>query len=40
MKESIRMMNCQKSDAEKISLIEECKKIDISEVIKCKEIIV
>ena len=26
MKESIRMMNSQRSDAAKISLIEECKK--------------
>ena len=27
LKESIRMMNSQRSDAEKISLIEEAKKI-------------
>ena len=27
LKESIRMMNCQRSDAEKINLIEEDKKI-------------
>ena len=37
--ESIRMMNSQRSDAEKVSLIEEGKKIDINEVIKCNEII-
>ena len=30
LKESIRMMNSQKSDVEKISLIEEGKRIDIS----------
>ena len=34
LKENIRMMNSQKSDAEKIKLIEECKKIGINEVIK------
>ena len=39
LKESIRMMNSQRSDAEKISLIEEGKKIDINEVIKRNEII-
>ena len=39
LKESIRMMNSQKSDAEKISLIEEGKKIGINEVIKHNEII-
>ena len=39
LKESIRMMNSQRSDVEKISLIEEGKKIGINEVIKCKEII-
>ena len=33
-KESIRMMNCQRSDVEKISLIEEGKKMGINEVIK------
>ena len=34
------MMNSQRSDAEKISLIEEGKKkIGINEVIKCNEII-
>ena len=31
LKESIRMMNCQRSDVEKISLIEEGKKISIIE---------
>ena len=39
LKESIRMMNSHRSDAEKISLIEEGKKIGINEVIKCNEII-
>ena len=39
LKESIRMMNSHRSDAEKISLIEEGKKISISEVIKHNKII-
>ena len=39
LKESIRMMNSQRSDGEKINLIEEGKKIGINEVIKCNEII-
>ena len=39
LKESIRMMNSQRSDVEKISLIEEGKKIGNSEVIKHNEII-
>ena len=39
LKESIRMMNSQRSDAEKINLIEEGKKIDINEVIKHNEVI-
>ena len=39
LKESIRMMNSQRSDAEKINLIEEGKKIGIDEVIKCSEVI-
>ena len=39
LKESIRMMNSQRNDVEKISLIEEGKKISISEVIKRNEII-
>ena len=39
LKESIRMMNRQRSDVEKISLIEEGKKISINEVIKRNEII-
>ena len=34
LKERIRMMNSQRSDVEKTSLIEEGKKIDINEVIK------
>ena len=39
LKKSIRMMNTQRSDVEKISLIEEGKKIGINEVIKRNEII-
>ena len=39
LKECIRMMNSQRSDVEKINLIEEGKKIGINEVIKHKEII-
>ena len=39
LKESIRMMNSQRSNVEKISLIEEGKKISINEVIKRNEII-
>ena len=39
LKESIRMMNSQRSDAAKVSLIEEGKKIGINEVIKHNEII-
>ena len=39
LKESIRMMNSQKSDVEKINLIEEGKKIGINEIIKCNEVI-
>ena len=39
LKESIRMMNSQRSDTEKINLIEESKKIDINEVYKHIEII-
>ena len=34
LKESIRLMNIERSDPEKIDLIEEDKKIDINEVIK------
>ena len=39
LKESIRMMNSQRSDVEKINLIEKGKKIGINEVIKCNKII-
>ena len=39
LKESIRMMNSQRSDVEKISLIEEDKKIGVNEVIKSKKVI-
>ena len=38
LKESIRMMNSQRSDAEKIKLIEEGKKIGINEIIKRNEV--
>ena len=38
LKESIGMMNSHRSDAEKVSLIEEGKKIGINEVIKRNEI--
>ena len=37
LKESIRMMNSQSNDAEKIKLIKEGKKIDINEVINCNK---
>ena len=39
LKESIRMMNSQRSDVEKTSLIEEGKKISINVVIKRNRII-
>ena len=39
LKESIRMMNSQRSDAEKVNLIEEGKKIGINEAIKRNEVI-
>ena len=39
LKESIRMMNSQGGDTEKINLIEEGKKIGIDEIIKRNEII-
>ena len=39
LKESIRMMNSQRSDTEKVSLIEEGKWIGINEVIRRNEII-
>ena len=39
LKESIRMMNSQRSDSEKMNLIEEDKKIGINEVIKRNEVI-
>ena len=39
LKESIRMINSQRSDVEKISLMEEDKKISINEVIRWNEII-
>ena len=38
LKQSITMMNSQRSDAEKINLSEESKKIGINEVIKPNEI--
>ena len=40
LKETTRMMNSQRSDAEKIYLIEEGKKIGIDEAIKHNEIII
>ena len=39
LKESIRMMNNQRSDTEKNNLIEKGEKIGINEVNKCNEII-
>ena len=39
LKESIRMMNSQRSDVEKISLIKEVKKISVNEIIKSKKVI-
>ena len=39
LKESIRIMNNHRSDAEKVSLIEEGKQRGINEVIKSNEII-
>ena len=39
IEESLRMMNSYRSDAQKVSLIEEGKKIGINEVIKCSEVI-
>ena len=39
LKESIRMMNSHGSDVEKVSLIEEGKKIGINDVFKRNEII-
>ena len=39
LKVSIRMINIQRSDAEKVNLIEEGKKIGINEAIKHNEII-
>ena len=39
LEESIRMINSQKNDAEKINLIKESKRIGIDEVIKRIEFI-
>ena len=39
MKESIKMKNSQRGDADKVNLIEEGKKISIDEVIRRNEII-
>ena len=39
LKESIRMMNSERSDVEKVSMIEEGKQIDINEVIRRNQII-
>ena len=38
LKESIRLVNSQRSNVENINLIEEGKKIGINQVIKCNEI--
>ena len=38
LKESIRLMNSRRSDAEKVNLMEEGKKIGINEVIRDNEI--
>ena len=39
LKESIRMTNSQRTDVEKVILIEKGKKIGINEVIRCNEFI-
>ena len=39
LKQSIRMINSQRSDNEKNNLVKEDKKIGINEVFKCNEII-
>ena len=39
LKESIRIINSQRNDVEKINLFEEGKKLGINEVIKRNEII-
>ena len=39
LKESIKMMNSNRSDAEKVTLIKEGKKIGINEVVKYNEVI-
>ena len=39
LRESIRMMNSQRSNAEKVNLIEEGKETGINEVIRYNEII-
>ena len=39
LKESIRMMNSLRGDVEKISLIDESKRIGINEVVRRNEII-
>ena len=39
LKESIRMVNSQRSDAEKNKLIEEGIKVGINEVINCNKIL-
>ena len=38
LKQSIRMMNSQRSDSEKINLIEQGKKIGFNEVVKDNKI--
>ena len=39
LKDRIRMMNSERSDVEKINLIEKRKKVGINEVIKRNEIV-
>ena len=39
LKESMKMMNSQRSDSEKINLIKEGKKMCINEVVKRNEVI-
>ena len=40
MKESVRMMNSQRSDAEKVNLIEKCKKIGINGVLSVMKLLI
>ena len=40
LKESIRMVNSQRSDVEKISLVEECKEIGINEKLEAMNLLI